>query len=143
MIESLQPIEVEGIAPPLGQYAHAVVDRPTGFVFVAGQVAIDPAGELVGEGDPAAQTKRVLENVEAVLAAAGSGLDRVVKLMTYVVGAEAVTGFRRARAEFFAERFGSGPYPAHTLVVVAGLSDPSHLVEIEAVATRCGEGASA
>src|SRR5512140_184116 len=69
-------------APPaIGPYSQAVIAN--GFVFLSGQIPIDAAGKLV-EGDIAAQTEQVFKNLSAVLTAAGSGLDRVVKTTVYL-----------------------------------------------------------
>ena len=61
----------------IGPYSQAI--RANGFVFVSGQVAIDPSNQQVVTGDVAAQTDRVLKNLSAILTAAGSGLKKVVR----------------------------------------------------------------
>src|SRR5512142_947612 len=66
----------------IGPYSQAI--RANGFVFVSGQVAIDPATQQVISGDVAAQTDRVLKNLSAILKAAGSGLDRVVRSTVFL-----------------------------------------------------------
>ena len=62
------------------------------LVYVAGQVGVDTAGELVGPGDAAAQTRQVLQNIGGVLEAAGAGFSNVVEFTTYVVGPKLGTG---------------------------------------------------
>src|SRR5262245_14568758 len=67
----------------IGPYSQAVV--AAGLVFCSGQIALDPAtGEMVGAGDVREQTRRVLDNLRAVLEAAGSSLDRLVKTMIFL-----------------------------------------------------------
>jgi enamine deaminase RidA (YjgF/YER057c/UK114 family) len=133
MIDHIQP---SGLAPALGQYAQVTHDPISGIVFVAGQVAIDPDGQMVGVGDVAAQTERTFENIRVALEGAGSSLGDTLKLMTYLVDPAHLPAFRETRTRLFAEYFPDGRYPAHTLVIVAGLSAPEHLIEIEAVAVR-------
>jgi len=82
----------------IGPYSQAVVAN--GFVFVSGQIPIDPAtGQLV-TGDIQAQTRRVLENVKAVLAAAGSSLDSVVKATVFLADMKDFAAMNEVYAEF-------------------------------------------
>jgi enamine deaminase RidA (YjgF/YER057c/UK114 family) len=127
---------VEGLFPP-PDYAHAVVvDPPEPLVFAAGGVPLDRDGNLVGEGDPVAQTEQVLANLAEALRAVGSGLDRVVKTTVYVVaadGADLVRVWDVVRASGLA----AGPH-ASTLLGVSVLGYTGQLVEIEAVAVIPG-----
>jgi enamine deaminase RidA (YjgF/YER057c/UK114 family) len=113
-------------------FSHVVVAAGTRTIYIAGQVAIDERGAVVGAGDLAAQTTQVMRNVGLALAAAGADYADIVKITTYVVNYKpehrAVIG--GARAPFFAGRVP----PASTLVGVAALAAPEWLVEIEAVA---------
>lgn len=129
--EMLQP---EGLPAPLGQYSHVSRAQPEQLVFVAGQVAVDEQGELVGEGDFGAQIWQVFHNLERALSSAGATLGSVLKFTTFLTRAEDIDDFRRIRQELFAERYPDGGYPANTLVVVTRLVSPAFLVEIEAVA---------
>jgi 2-iminobutanoate/2-iminopropanoate deaminase len=114
---------------PTTGYSHAV--RMGDLVFVSGQVATSPAGELVGKGDIRAQTEQVFANLQAVLEAAGSGLDRVGKLTVLIRRLEDRPVIGEIRNRLFAP---FGYVPASTLAVVASLANPDWLVEIEAVA---------
>jgi reactive intermediate/imine deaminase len=116
---------------PFG-YSH-VVDAPAGrVVYVSGQVPLDAAGELVGEGDFAAQVRQVFENLTAALAAADATWDDVVKLNYFVRDVSEVAALRAIRDEYVnTER-----PPASTLVEVSRLFRDDVLVEIEAVAVR-------
>lgn len=112
-------------------FSQVVAATGTRTIYIAGQVAIDDQGKLVGGNDLAAQTGQVMRNVGLALAAAGADFSDVVKITTYVVNYKpehrAVIG--KARAPFFK----STP-PASTLVGVAALAAPEWLVEIEAIA---------
>jgi 2-iminobutanoate/2-iminopropanoate deaminase len=115
--------------PPTFSYSHAV--RMGDLVFVAGQVAQNGSGELVGKGDIRKQTEQVFENLRIVLEAAGSGLDLVGKVTVLTTSLE----YRQAIHEVRSRVFGPiGYYPASTLAVVTSLANPDFLVEIDAVA---------
>ena len=97
-------------------------------MFVSGQIPIDPrTGQFVA-GGIAEQTEQVLKNLRAVLEAAGSGLDRVVKTTVFLADMKEFSGMNEVYASFF-----SGPPPARATVAAAGLPRDAR-VEIEAVA---------
>jgi enamine deaminase RidA (YjgF/YER057c/UK114 family) len=99
-------------------------------VFIAGQVALDPSGDVVGVDDFPAQVEQVFRNLDAAVAAAGGSFRDVVKLNTYVLDAAHLGDFRSARDRFIdLER-----PPVSTAVVVSRLFRPEFLVEVEAVA---------
>jgi len=77
-----QVIATEAAPKAIGPYSQAI--RSAGLLFLAGQIPLDPATMQIIEGDIAKQTERVLENVKAILAAAGSSLDRVVKTTVFL-----------------------------------------------------------
>ena len=118
-------LKTPGVAPPQAHYSHAV--RAGTTVYIAGQVPIDPDGNLV-DGDAEAQARQVLQNLSNVVAAAGATMDDVVKTTVYLVDRADRAAVGKVRKEFFAD-----PPPANTLVIVAGLAEPQMLVEIEAV----------
>ncbi|HEX2296482.1 MAG TPA: RidA family protein [Actinomycetota bacterium] len=110
----------------VGAYSQAVVAN--GFVFCSGQVPLDPrTGELVG-GSIADQTRRCLDNLGAVLRAAGASFDDVVKVTAFLLDMDDFPEFNTAYGEFF----GDEP-PARATVAVAGLPKGAQ-VEIECVA---------
>ena len=119
------------LPPPFG-YSQ-VVDAPASrVVYVSGQVPLDAAGELVGEGDFAAQVRQVFENLTAALAVADASWDDVVKLNYFVRDVREVASLRAIRDEYVnPER-----PPASTLVEVSRLFRDEVLVEIEAVAVK-------
>ena len=120
--------------PPLGAYSVGMTVNAGRLLYVAGQVGVNVAGNLVGPGDAAAQTRQVLQNIGHVLAAAGAGFSNVVEFTTYVVGRESVQGFIDGRNQVFPDIFPNGDFPPNTLLVVDGLVREEFLVEIKAVA---------
>jgi len=111
---------------PIGPYSQAI--KANGFLFASGQVAIDPkTNEFIG-GDIRQQTERVLENVKALLEAAGSNLHHVVKTTVFLKDMNDFT----AMNEIYARYFASAP-PARSTVAVAGLPK-SALLEIDVIA---------
>lgn len=110
----------------IGPYSQAL--KAGGFVFTSGQIAIDPATGNVINGDIAAQTERVMKNLEAVLTAAGSGMHRVVKTTVFLKS----MGDFAAMNEVYGKHFGNHR-PARSTVEVARLPKDV-LVEIEVVA---------
>jgi reactive intermediate/imine deaminase len=119
-------VAVRGVHKTTG-YSHAA--KAAGLVFVAGQVAQDAEGVLVGKGDIEAQAVQVFENLKAVLASAGATFDDVVKMTTYTTS----LAYRSKIAEVRA-RYCQTYFPPNTFVVVASLATPEYLLEIEAVA---------
>ena len=110
----------------IGPYSQAT--KANGFVFVSGQVAIDPANQQVINGDIAEQTERVLENLSAILKAAGSGLEKVVRSTVFLKD----MGDFVAMNEVYGKYFSSAP-PARSTVEVARLPKDV-LVEIDVIA---------
>jgi 2-iminobutanoate/2-iminopropanoate deaminase len=121
-------ISTERAPRALGHYAQAISTECQGLVFCAGQIALDPRGELV-PGDIRAQTRQVLENLAAVLEAAGSSLDRVVKTTVFLVDIGEFGAFN----EVYGGYFPNEP-PARATVQVAALPRGAR-VEIDAIAT--------
>ena len=137
-VRVLKPKE---LGQPLGMYSHGVVAPGGELVVVAGQVGLDGVGRLAG-ADVVSQTKRALENVRAVLAAAGCTMREVVRFQTFLTRAEDIEGFMKARREVFPTHFPDGTYPPNTLVVISRLVRPELLVEIEAMAIKPGRPAA-
>ena len=116
------------LSPPTG-YTHVVEVNRGRTVYIAGQIAFDKSGSVVGAGDFRVQTRQVLENLKAALAAAGATFDNVVNINTYVTDMSQIQVLREVRAEYF----GTNP-PASTLVQVVQLARPELMIEIEAIA---------
>ena len=120
---------------PLGMYSHGMVAPGGEILVVAGQVGIGQGGE-VAAGDVVAQTKQALDNVRAVVEAAGCSMRDIVRLQTFLTHAADIPGFMKARAEVFPGYFPDGVYPPNTLLIISSLVKPELLVEIEAMAVR-------
>jgi reactive intermediate/imine deaminase len=101
------------------------------LVIVSGQAAIDQDGHIVGVGDFDAQAEQVFRNLTRVLEAAGSGLDRVVKVTIYLTDMGNFPKIVELRGTWF-----TPPYPADTIVEVSALALPGLEIEIEAIAVR-------
>ena len=121
-----QRVQTESAPAAIGPYSQAI--KANGFVFVSGQIPIDPqTGEFVA-GGIAEQTARVLKNLTAVLEAAGSSLELVVKTTVFLADMKEFSGMNEVYATFFPK-----PPPARATVAAAGLPRDAR-VEIEAVA---------
>ncbi|HLK10435.1 MAG TPA: Rid family detoxifying hydrolase [Candidatus Binatia bacterium] len=124
----MRAVVTDAAPQPVGPYAQAV---DTGeLVFCAGQIGLDPATGHLVPGGVASETEQALANLAAVLAAAGLGLDAVVKTTVYVVDLREWPAMNAAYARRFA-----APYPARAAVEVAALPAGAR-VEIEAIAVR-------
>ncbi len=119
---------------PIGAYSVGMAVSPGRLVYVAGQVALDADGNLVGPGDAAAQTRQILTNIGHILAAAGANFNNVVEFTTYVVGRPSIQKFIDGRNDVYPTLYPNGDYPPNTLLVVDGLVREDFLVEIKAVA---------
>jgi 2-iminobutanoate/2-iminopropanoate deaminase len=112
----------------IGPYSQAV--KANGFVFVSGQVAFDPATQQIIEGDITAQTDRVLRNLSAILQAAGSGIDKVVRCGVFLKNMNDFAAMNQVYGKYF-----SSPYPARTTVEASRLPKDV-LVEIDVIALQ-------
>jgi len=116
------------LAPkPAGPYSQAIVAN--GFVFVAGQIPNDPATGKIESDDLAAQTERTLENVKAILEAAGSSLDKLVKVNVYLTD---IRDFK-AMNEVYA-RYIKGDAPPVRTTIEMGACRDARKIEIDCVA---------
>ncbi|MBN8564429.1 MAG: RidA family protein [Leptolyngbya sp. UWPOB_LEPTO1] len=122
-------IRTDAAPAPVGPYNQAIVAQ--GLVFVAGQISLDPqTGEIVGAGDVAAQTERAMTSLKAILEAAGSSLNDVVKTMVCLKDMNDFAAMNAVYAKYFDE----ATAPARVCVEVARLPKDV-LVEIDCVAT--------
>ncbi|MFM8593550.1 MAG: RidA family protein [Chloroflexota bacterium] len=119
-------VSTTGAPAAIGPYSQAVIAN--GFLFTAGQIPLDPATMDLVPGGIVEQSERVMENLKAVLAAAGTGFDKVVKSTCFLVDLGDFAAFN----EVYAKYFGENP-PGRSTVQVAKLPKGS-LVEVEVVA---------
>ena len=123
----LRHLNPPGLSTPTG-YTHVVIPQGGRAVFIAGQVANDRSGAVVGKGDFKAQAKQVFENLKTAVEAAGGAMADVAKITIYVTDLSQIAAFREVRQQYF-----TGNLPASTLVQVVGLARPEYLLEIEAI----------
>ena len=123
---SKQLISTDQAPAAIGPYSQAI--QTGGFVFMSGQIPVDPSGGAVVEGSAEVQAVRVLDNLGAVLAAAGLGFEDVVKTTVFLRDMADFAAVNGVYAKYFPQ-----PYPARSTVAVAGLPKDVR-VEIEAIA---------
>ena len=117
------------LSTPTG-YTHVVeVTGPAKTVYIAGQIALDKEGKVVGGSDMAAQAEQVFKNLQAALETAGAKFSDVVKMNTYITDMSKAPAVREVRARYFGQTA-----PASTLVQVPALARPEFLLEIEVIA---------
>jgi 2-iminobutanoate/2-iminopropanoate deaminase len=126
MAPTLASINPEGNAPPGGHYSHGTVAN--GFVFVSGQLPITRTGEKLAQASFADQARQVLANVQAVLEACGSGVDRLVQVRVYVDSVDNWPEFNALYAQW------AGAARPSRAVVPVGALHHGFKVEVEAVA---------
>jgi 2-iminobutanoate/2-iminopropanoate deaminase len=111
-------------------YHHYIrVDQPQSLIFLSGQLSRDASGQLVGRGDMAEQTRQAIRNMQTVLESAGGSLDDIVSIVVYTTDVREFKEICEARMEFFRDKL-----PTSTIVEVNHLSEPSLLIEFQAIA---------
>jgi enamine deaminase RidA (YjgF/YER057c/UK114 family) len=126
---TIRRVNPGAVHKPIG-YSHLTEVTGGRLVFTSGQVAVDPAGNIVGEGDISAQVTRVFENLKSALTAVGADFTHVVKFTYFITDPSQIGAVREIRNRYI----DTESPPASTLVVVAALARPAWLIEIEAVA---------
>ncbi len=121
-------INPPGLTRPTG-YTHVVVSADGRTAYVAGQVAFDSTGTVVGVGDFQAQAEQVFANLRRALASVGASFGDVVKTTTFITDLKNLPALRETRARYF----DATHPPANTLIPVTTLARPDLLLEIEAV----------
>ena len=120
-------INPTGVHTPQANYSH--VTRVGNTLYISGQLALDPDGNLVGEGDAEAQAEQCYRNIRTIVEHFGGSMDDVVKITQYITDLAYRPLIARPR-----DRYVGTPGPSSTLVVIKGLAAPEYLVEIEALA---------
>jgi reactive intermediate/imine deaminase len=126
-----QRIMPPAVAAPTGPWSPAVRTGPGDMLFIAGCVAVDADGKVVGAGDIEAQTHQVMKNFEAVVEAAGMTMADVVKITNFLTDVRDYPAMAAVREQYLKE-----PYPASTMVEVTGFLYQGLLVEIEGIAVK-------
>lgn len=112
---------------PGANYSH--VARAGNTLYIAGQVAVDRQGNVVGPGNAEAQADQCYRNLIAIVEHYGGTVDNIMKMTTFITKWDHRAQVAKARDRLF-----SPPWPANTLVVITALASPDYLVEIEAIA---------
>ena len=108
-------------------YSHAAKAGNT--LYIAGQVAQDVDGKLVGKGDFESQVRQVYANLKNILEEAGGSLNHIVKMTTFLTHYNYVETYRSVRNQYFPE-----PCPPNTLLIIESLALPDYMIEVEAIA---------
>jgi len=122
------------LGKPLGQYSQITRVKASEFLFIAGQLATDQSGKLVGGDDFEAQCRQVFANIEAALKSQGASFANIVEFTTYLVHSQDIPKFMAFRSREFPRMFPNGAYPPNTLLMVDRLVQEPFLVEVQTVA---------
>jgi enamine deaminase RidA (YjgF/YER057c/UK114 family) len=124
-----QTLNPEGLPTPRGSYSLVNVAQPGRMVFIAGQTASDPAGNVVGIADARAQTRYILEKIKRAVESAGGTMDDVVAMSVFTTDVRYHRDINEVRREVL-----GGNFPTSTMVQVVALARPELLLEINATA---------
>ena len=122
------------LGKPLGQYSQLTRVKASEFAFIAGQLAADKAGNIIGAEDFDAQCVQVFANIETALKSVGGGWGNIVQFTTYLVHSQDIPKFMAYRLREFPKMFANGAYPPNTLLIIDRLVQEPLLVEVQAVA---------
>ena len=125
---------VEALGKPLGQYSHMARVKASEYLFIAGQVAVDKAGNVVGADDFDAQCVQTFANIETALVSQGAGWANVVEFTTYLVHSQDIAKFMKYRLREFPRLFPTGAFPPNTLLMIDRLVGEAFLIEVKVVA---------
>ena len=124
----------DALGKPLGQYSQLARVKASEFLFIAGQVATDRSGKVVGADDFDAQCRQVFANIEAALASQRASFANVVEFTTYLVHSQDIAKFMAYRLREFPRLFPRGAYPPNTLLIVDRLVQEPFLIEVKTLA---------
>jgi enamine deaminase RidA (YjgF/YER057c/UK114 family) len=119
----------EGMPVPRGSYSQVVISKPGRAVFIAGNTASDPDGNVVGLADVRAQTRYILQKIKTGVESAGGTLQDIVAMNVFTTDARYHSAINETRREFLGSDF-----PTSTMVQVVALARPELLLEINAIA---------
>ena len=122
------------LGKPLGQYSQITRVKASEFVYIAGQLATNREGAIIGADDFDAQCTQVFANIETALKSVGAGWGNVVEFTTYLVHSQDVPKFMTYRKREFPKFFPDGAYPPNTLLMVDRLVQEPFLVEVKTIA---------
>ncbi len=127
-------INPESLGKPLGQYSQITRVKAAEFLYIAGQVGTDRAGNIIGADDFDAQCAQVFANIRAALESCGAGWGNVVEFTTYLVHSQDIPKFMQYRLREFPRMFANGAYPPNTLLMVDRLVKEPFLIEVQTIA---------
>ena len=122
------------LGKPLGQYSQITRVKASEFVYIAGQLATNREGAIIGADDFDAQCVQVFANIETALKSVGAGWGNVVEFTTYLVHSQDIPKFMTYRKREFPKFFPDGAYPPNTLLMVDRLVQEPFLVEVKTIA---------
>jgi len=124
----------DALGKPLGQYSQITRVKASEFLFIAGQVGVDAAGKLVGDGGFEAQCQQTYANIAAALKSCGADWSNVVEFTTYLVHSQDIPKFMTFRTREFPQMFAGGAYPPNTLLMIDRLVREEFLIEVQTIA---------
>ena len=127
-------INPDTMGKPLGQYSQIARVKSSEIAFIAGQIATDHSGNVVGAGDFEKQCAQVFGNIETALKSMGAGWGNVVQFTTYLVHSQDIAALRAFRGREYPKMFPDGKYPPNTLLIVDRLVQEAFLIEVQAIA---------
>jgi enamine deaminase RidA (YjgF/YER057c/UK114 family) len=130
----IQIFNPDTLGKPLGQYSQITRVKASEFLFIAGQVATNQAGQVVGAGDFDAQCRQTFANIEAALKACGATFANVVEFTTFLTSPADIPSFMQFRLREFPRLFPNGAYPPNTLLIVERLVKEEFWIEVQTVA---------
>jgi enamine deaminase RidA (YjgF/YER057c/UK114 family) len=122
------------LGKPLGQYSQITRVKASEFAYIAGQLATNREGTIIGADDFDAQCAQVFANIETALRSVGAGWGNVVEFTTYLVHSQDIPKFMTYRKREFPKFFPDGAYPPNTLLMVDRLVQEPFLVEVKTIA---------
>jgi enamine deaminase RidA (YjgF/YER057c/UK114 family) len=122
------------LGKPLGQYSQITRVKASEFVYIAGQLATNREGAIIGADDFDAQCTQVFPNIETALKSVGAGWGNVVEFTTYLVHSQDIPKLMTYRKREFPKFFPDGAYPPNTLLMVDRLVQEPFLVEVKTIA---------
>jgi enamine deaminase RidA (YjgF/YER057c/UK114 family) len=122
------------LGKPLGQYSQITRVKASEFAYIAGQLATNREGAIIGADDFDAQCTQVFANIESALKSVGAGWGNVVEFTTYLVHSQDIPKFMTYRKREFPKFFPDSAYPPNTLLMVDRLVQEPFLVEVKTIA---------
>ena len=134
MAADIQILNPDVLGKPLGQYSQITRVRAAEYLFIAGQLAADRSGTVIGVDDFDAQCAQVFANIHAALESCGASWRNIVQFTTYLVHSQDIPKFMAYRLREFPKMFADSKYPPNTLLMVDRLVQEPFLVEVQTIA---------